>query len=62
MATVISAVITIGGYFIAEGLMYSFPSALTSVPFSIVQAIGSAVIFALIGKALDSTKAGRFMR
>ena len=62
VATVISAVITIGGYFIAEGLMYSFPSALTSVPFSIVQSIGSAVIFALIGKALDSTKAGRFMR
>lgn len=62
VATVISAVITIGGYYIAEGLMYSFPSALASVPFSIVQAIGSAIIFALMGKALDGTKAGRFLR
>lgn len=62
VATVISAVITIGGYYIAEGLMYSFPSALASVPFSIVQSIGSAIIFALMGKALDGTKAGRFLR
>ena len=61
IATVISAVITIGGYYIAEGFMYSFPSALASVPFSIVQAIGSAIIFALMGKALDGTKAGRFL-
>lgn len=61
IATVISAVITIGGYFVAEGFMYSFPSALTSVPFSIVQSIGSGIIFALIGKALDVSKAERFL-
>lgn len=61
IATVISAVITIGGYFVAEGFMYSFPSALTSVPFSIVQSIGSGIIFVLIGKALDVSKAERFL-
>ncbi len=62
VATVISAAITIGGYYIAEGFMYSFPSALASVPFSVVQSIGSAIIFALMGKALDSTKVGKFLR
>lgn len=59
--TVISAFITVFGYLLAESLMYSFPTALTSVPFSIVQTVGSAVIFVLMGKALDSAKIERFI-
>lgn len=59
--TVVSALITIFGYLLAESLMYSFPTALTSVPFSIVQAVGSGVIFVLMGKALEKAKIERLM-
>lgn len=58
--TVLSALITVFGYLLAESIMYSFPTALTSVPFSIVQSVGSGVIFVLMGKALDSAKTERF--
>lgn len=53
---VISGLITVFGYLLAEGLMYSFPSALTSVPFSLVQASGSAVVFWILGSSLDRIK------
>ena len=59
--TVVSALITVFGYLLAESLMYSFPTALTSVPFSMVQAVGSGVIFVLMGKALEKAKIERFM-
>ena len=58
----VSGVITIGGYYIAEGLMYSWASALTSVPFSIIQAVGSAIVFVLVGLALDAVKIQKFFR
>lgn len=55
-ASVVSGVFTVLGYLLAEGLLFSFPTAVTSVPFSIIQAAGSSVIFILIASALD--KAG----
>lgn len=50
---VVSGVITVCGYYFAEGIMYSFASAWTSVPFSIIQAVGSAVIYYIAAAALD---------
>lgn len=50
---IVSGLITVFGYLLAEGLLYTFPSAWTSVPFSIVQATGSAVIFYIAAAALD---------
>lgn len=50
---VISGLITIFGYLLAEGIMYSFTSALTSVPFSIIQAVGSAAVYWILGASLD---------
>ena len=58
---VISGFITIFGYLLAEGIMYSFPSALTSVPFSIIQAVGSAVIFFVVGKIFDKTNLQKYL-
>lgn len=55
-ASVISGLVTVFGYLLAEGLLYSFPTALTSVPFSIVQALGSTVVFVLAAAALDKIK------
>lgn len=50
---VVSGLITILGYLAAESLMYNFASALTSVPFSIIQATGSAAVFWILGAVLD---------
>ena len=60
--TLVSGLITVFGYLLAEGLMYSFASALTSVPFSIIQAVGSAIVFILMGCALDSVKIQKFLK
>lgn len=50
---IVSGVITVFGYYVAEGLMYSFVSAWTSVPLSVIQAVGSAVIYYIAAAALD---------
>lgn len=60
--TLLSGLITIFGYLLAEGLMYSFASALTSVPFSIIQAVGSAIVFLLVGRALDAVNIQKYLK
>lgn len=62
LMTVVSGLITIFGYLLAEGLMYSFASALTSVPFSIIQSVGSAIVFILVGCALDAIKIQKYLK
>lgn len=57
-----SGMITIAGYFIAESLMYSPQSAVVSIPFSIVQAVGSAVVFFVIAYAMDMSGAADKIR
>ncbi len=42
---VLSGVITVAGYLFAEALLYSYETALLSLPFSLIQAVGSAVIY-----------------
>ena len=48
-----SGVITVLGYLAAESLLYSPAAAVLSVPFSLVQAGGSAVLFLLAAFAMD---------
>lgn len=50
---VASGLITVFGYLLAEGILYTFPTAWTSVPISIIQAAGSAAIFYAAAIALD---------
>lgn len=50
---VFSGLITVFGYLAAESLIYNFASALTSVPFSVIQSVGSATLFWLLGALLD---------
>ena len=52
-ASVVSGLVTVFGYLAAESLLYSFPTAISSVPFSIIQAVGSSVMFILAAAALD---------
>lgn len=61
LMTVVSGLWTIGGYLVAEGIMYSFPTALTSVPFSCVQALGSAIVFVIVGAILDKIKIQKYI-
>ena len=62
LMTIVSGLITAFGYLLAEGIMYSFPTAWTSFPISLIQATGSAVIFLIIGCALDAAKIQRFIK
>ncbi len=52
---IVSGIITVFGYLLAEGLLYTFPTAWISVPFSCIQATGSAIIYYLAAAALDKT-------
>lgn len=59
---IVSGLITIFGYLLAEGIMYSFSTAWLSAQFSVIQAIGSAIIFIIVGLALDGAKITRFIK
>lgn len=50
---IVSGLITIFGYFLVEGLLYTFPSAAVSMLASLVQATGSTVIYYVFAAALD---------
>lgn len=50
--TVLSGIITVVGYYIAELIIYG-EGAIGGVPANVVQAVGSAVIFAVLAFALD---------
>lgn len=53
---IISSVITVLGYYVAEGIMFSFKSALLFAPLEFVQVGGSALLYYIIGISLDKSK------
>jgi uncharacterized repeat protein (TIGR04002 family) len=53
LMTVISGVITIVGYFIAESILYSVASATLSLIGNTIQAVASGIIFVIIATTLD---------
>ena len=50
---VLSGIITVAGYLLAGGMLYSFAYSVTSVPLNIVQAVGNAIVYYLASAALD---------
>ncbi|MDO5560170.1 MAG: TIGR04002 family protein [Oscillospiraceae bacterium] len=52
----ISGIITIAGYFLAEGIIFGFPGAVATLPTSFIQPLGSMIIYCLAGSALDQVK------
>lgn len=52
-ASVFSGLITIGGYWLAETLLYNMAAATVAILFSVIQAVGSAVLFYAAAFALD---------
>lgn len=60
--TVLSGIWTVLGYFIAEGMMYSFAGAIPSMPLNAIQAVGSAIVFILLGLGLDAIKIDKYIK
>ena len=57
-AVIPGAILTVGGYYLAEVVIYScgWTVPLASVPFNVIQAVGSAMLFIVIGFALDKAR------
>ena len=55
-ALVLTTAVTIGGYFIANCLIYDFGAAVAEVTFNLVQSAVGAVLFAAMATALDAVK------
>lgn len=53
LMTVVSGIITILGYFVAECVLYSVASATLSLLGNTIQAVASGIIFVIIAKATD---------
>ena len=53
LMTVVSGVITILGYFVAECILYSVASATLSITGNTIQAVASGIIFMIIATTLD---------
>lgn len=52
---VVSGLISIVGYFVAECILYSVPSATLSIFGNTIQGVGSTVVFYIMAIALDKT-------
>lgn len=56
-APFIAAAITAAGYYLTEGILFSsFKTALISLPGSIIQSMGSALIFLILGASMDKAR------
>lgn len=53
LMTIVSGIVTILGYFIAECILYSVASATLSLLGNTIQAVASGIIFVIIAKATD---------
>lgn len=53
LMTIISGLVTIFGYFVAECILYSIGSATLSLVGNTIQAVSSGIIFIIIASALD---------
>lgn len=49
-----SMAVTVGGYYLANLLLYDQNAALAEIPFNIMQSLVGAVLFAALGAALDA--------
>ena len=51
-----SAGVTVGGYYLADWLLYDRAAALAEIPFNVMQALVGTVLFIALGIALDAVK------
>lgn len=53
IAPVFALIVSVVGYYAAEGVLYSWASALTSAPFTVVQDVAGAAVYYAVAAALD---------
>ncbi len=57
IAAVVSGIVTVFGYYLAAVILWGgFKAQLATIPGNIIQAVGSAVIFIVLGLAFDTAK------
>lgn len=57
IAVIISGIITVFGYYLVAVILYGgFKAQIATIPGNVVQAVGSAVIFIILGLAFDTAK------
>lgn len=58
-----AAVITVGGYYLAEGILYgNWISPVYSIPFNLMQAAASCMVYVAVGLALDKAKVKQMIK
>ena len=53
LALLPAGLLTLGGYYLAEGVLFGWEAALPHLPFNLIQWLGSAAVFAALGHAMD---------
>lgn len=62
LALPVCAVITIGGYYLAESILYgNWVAPVASIPSNLIQAAGSSAVYIILGMALDKMKIKRML-
>lgn len=62
LALPLAAIVTVGGYYVAEAVIYgNWASPIYSVPFNLVQALASSMVYVAVGFALDKAKIKRMV-
>lgn len=57
LAVIISGIVTVFGYYLVAVILYGgFKTQLATIPGNIIQAVGSAIIFIVLGLAFDTAK------
>ena len=56
LALIPTTAVTIGGYFIANQLLYDTSAAVAEIPFNLVQSAVGAALFIALGLALDAVR------
>ena len=51
-----TSLVTVGGYFVANMLLYGVGAAWTETPFNLIQAVVAAVLYIILAAALDTVK------
>lgn len=61
LMTAVSGLITVVGYFLAGWILHGFAYALGEILANMIQAVGSAIVFIVIGYALDTVKIQKYL-
>ncbi|MDR0947180.1 MAG: TIGR04002 family protein [Ruminococcus sp.] len=56
LACITALIISVGGYFTAEMIIYNTPQAVLSIPANVIQIVISVVVYTIVGLTIDKIK------